>query len=386
MTRRVVVLGAGPGGLVAANTLAVLAPSDVEIVLVDRSAAHLFQPGLVSVLFSEAQPSDVERPLAELAHPRICVRAGDVTSIDPTARRVGGSFGEIGYDHVVVALGAQTAPGTEAGREDMAPWAPEGAVRGKRALASCTAGTRVVVGATSPMYRCPPAVFDLAVRIKARTGATTEIVHPWPAPLAPFGEHISRQFTAMLADAAVGYHGEFHPSSTGDGCLTSTDGRRVACDLAFIVPAHRPPAAIAGSVLAREDGWPLVSYPTLTHPSFPDVSIVGDAAAVSLGVGMAGTLAVSEGRYVAHRIAASLQDVPPPPAPAMAALCFVDTGTTGSALVCDFSGPASGSGPATCVLLPFLPYYRKAKQLFAAEWFTSTVGPSLTVGGGHGQG
>lgn len=373
MTRRVVILGGGPGGLVAANTLAKLSVPGVEIVLVDRSAVQLFQPGLVSVLFSEAEPSDFERPLAELAHPTVDAIVGEVTSIDPTARQVGGSFGQMGYDQLVVALGAATQTSTEAAEPGLAPWTVAGALRGRQALAACSTETKIVVGATTPVYRCPPAVFDLAVRVKAYRGAPVEVFHPWPTPLAPFGERISSQFTSMLQTAGIRYHGDFHPSAIGEGSVTSSEGERLSYDLAFVVPAHRPPLAVASSALAGDGGWPEVSYPTLTHPAFPEISIVGDAAAPSLGIGMAGTLAASEGRYVAQRIGALLRGTPEPGTPDMAALCFVDTGSTGSALVCDFTGPASATGPASCVLLPFLPYYRKAKRLFAEEWFSTTM-------------
>ena len=374
MTRRVVVLGGGPGGLVAANTLAKLSVPDVEITLVDRSAVQLFQPGLVNVFFSEAELSDFQRPLVELVHPAVDVVIGEVASIDPAGRTVGGSFGEMGYDQLVVALGAATPTPVQAGEPELAPWTVDGALRGRKALAACHADTKVVIGATTPMYRCPPAVFDLAVRVKAYGGATVEVFHPWPAPLAPFGERISGRFSVMLQSAGISYHGDFHLSSLGDGRVTGSDGERLDYDLAVVVPAHRPPSAVASSPIAGDDGWAEMSYPTLTHPAFPDISIVGDAAAGSLGVGMAGTLAVSEGRYVAHRIGAHFQGSPGPDAPHMAALCFVDTGSTGSALVCDFTGPASATGPASCVLLPFLlPYYRKAKRLFADEWFSDTV-------------
>lgn len=116
-----------------------------------------------------------------------------------------------------------------------------------------------------------------------------------------------------------------------------------------------------------------MSYPLLTHTSFPEVSIIGDLASAALGVGMAGSLAASEATYVADRLIAGVLGDPVPPPPVMAALCFVDTGRTGAAVACDFTGPASGTGPVKCVLLPPLAYHRRAKQLFASEWFATTV-------------
>jgi sulfide:quinone oxidoreductase len=88
---------------------------------------------------------------------------------------------------------------------------------------------------------------------------------------------------------------------------------------------------------------------------------------------MAGTLAVHEAAFVADRIAAAAGGPPAREHPVMSAICFLDTGEKASFLQCDFTAPASGTGPATCTLMPWLPYFRAAKKLFAEEWFASTV-------------
>jgi LmbE family N-acetylglucosaminyl deacetylase len=62
-----------------------------------------------------------------------------------------------------------------------------GAPAGREALRHITTRSRVVVAAATPGYRCPPAVFDLAIRLRWHTGAQVTVAHPWPAPLAPFG-------------------------------------------------------------------------------------------------------------------------------------------------------------------------------------------------------
>ena len=103
------------------------------------------------------------------------------------------------------------------------------------------------------------------------------------------------------------------------------------------------------------------------------MSVIGDLASASLKVGMAGTLAVHEAAFVADRIAAAAGGPPARELPVMSAICFLDTGETASFLHCDFTGPASGTGPAACTLMPWLPYFRSAKRVFAEEWFTSTV-------------
>jgi sulfide:quinone oxidoreductase len=102
----------------------------------------------------------------------------------------------------------------------------------------------------------------------------------------------------------------------------------------------------------------------LTYRCPPAVFDLGDVAAPALRAGMAGTLAVFQASHAADRIAAGTGR--PAGRPRMAAICFANSGATGSFLYCDFTGPATGTGPAGCVLMPPLPYFRRAKQVIRA--------------------
>ncbi len=381
MTQQVVVCGAGAAGVAAANRLArhAEAGADLAITVVERSPDHLFLPALVPVLFGDAEPDAVARPVSAVVRPGVQVVTGAVTTLDPDRRSVSGTFGTIGYDACVLALGAEVGwPEGEPACGELAPWTVAGALAGRAALARRAGpATRIAVVPSSASYRCPPAVFDLAVRIRRTTGAAVVVAHPWPRPLHPFGDAPARAFERMLANAGVPFHGGFQLAAIEPGRLRSRSGETVAYDLALVVPPHRPPQAVATSPLAGPDGWPPVAYPQLTHPRYPAVSIVGDLAAPALGVGMAGTLAVFAAGYVADRIAAAAGGPPAAAGPRMAALCFVDDGVTGSLLHCDFTGPAAGTGPPSCTLLPPLPYFRRARRLFAEAWFTEMLDGSV---------
>ena len=375
MKRRVVILGAGAGGLPAANRLVRSAGGDApEVVLVDRAAEHVFAPGYVAVMFGDAEPDAFRRPLAELADPRVRLVRGEVTGIDPDAATVTGSFGDLAYDELVIALGADVGwPDGPPAAGELAPWTLAGALAGRETMRRLSPRDRVVLGPMGGIYRCPPAVFDLAVRIRRQTGAEVEVVHPWPRPLAPFGEAPASAFTSLLATAGVRYTGGFTVAEVRADAVVSSEGAEAGFGAAFIVPPHRPPAVVAGSPLAGPAGWPEVSYPSLTHPAYPNVSVIGDLAGPALRSGLAGTLAVFQAAHVADRILAGFGGRPAPGQPQMSAICFADPGHTGSFLHCDFAGPAAGTGPAACTLMPWLPYFRRAKRLFAEEWFASML-------------
>lgn len=381
MTRRVVVLGAGAAGLSAANRLArnTEAGADLEVVLVDRSTEHVFLPGYVPVFFREAEATSFRRPVGDLVRPGVRVVIGDVTSLDPADHRVCGSFGELAYDDLVVALGVEVGwPDGPPPAGDLAPWTLDGARAGAEALQRLRQGDRVVVGVTGVGYRCPPAVFDLAVRIRTVTGAAVDLVHPWPRPLAPFGPAPEAAMSALLHRAGVQFHGGFQVREVRSDAVVSATQTQVDYDVAFLVPPHRPPAVIVESPLTGPEGWPAVTFPALAAPGMADVWVIGDLASSALRVGMAGTLAVHQAAFVADAIAARAGGPAARSTPVMSALCFLDAGDTGSVLHCDFTGPASGTGPANCTLLPWLPYFRSAKRLFAQEWFDSTVRGEVT--------
>jgi sulfide:quinone oxidoreductase len=176
-----------------------------------------------------------------------------------------------------------------------------------------------------------------------------------------------------MEEAGVGFQGGFAFTQVHPDRLVDAAGASVAFDVALLVPPHRPPAVVTASLLAGPDGWMRVEFPGLRHPEHRDVFGVGDVVAPTLGVGMAGTLGVFEGGFAAETIAAELAGTPARTAPRMSALCFLDTGTTGSLLHCDFTAPAAGKGSPACTLMPELPFFRSAKRVFADEWFTSMV-------------
>lgn len=107
---KVVIIGGGFAGIAAARALK---GNEVEVVLIDRTNHHLFQPLLYQVATATLAPSDIAVPIRWILrhHENVRVAMGDVTHIDTASRRVildnGG--GEESYDFLVVAAGARHA-------------------------------------------------------------------------------------------------------------------------------------------------------------------------------------------------------------------------------------------------------------------------------------
>lgn len=121
---RVVIIGCGFGGLEAAKALS---GADVEIVVIDRTNHHLFQPLLYQVATAGLPAPAIAGPIRhilrkQIARGNLTVLMGEVTSIDTASDCVVLDGGEhIHYDHLILAAGATHS---YFGRDDWAKYAP----------------------------------------------------------------------------------------------------------------------------------------------------------------------------------------------------------------------------------------------------------------------
>src|SRR5262249_48426485 len=106
--QRIVILGAGFGGLAAAKALAHV---DAEVTLIDRHNYHLFQPLLYQVATAGLSPADIAMPVRAIlrGQKNTTVLLGRVTGIDKAARQVELGDRRIPYDILIVATGARHA-------------------------------------------------------------------------------------------------------------------------------------------------------------------------------------------------------------------------------------------------------------------------------------
>src|ERR1700693_1863397 len=117
---RVVIVGAGFGGLVAARTLA---RYPVRITLIDRHNFHTFQPLLYQVATAGLSPGEIAAPIRWIMRSRwnVEVLMSEVQDFDLSRRVVKLPDGELSYDYLVVASGASHA---YFGHDEWEPFAP----------------------------------------------------------------------------------------------------------------------------------------------------------------------------------------------------------------------------------------------------------------------
>ncbi len=319
-SKTIVVLGGGVGGLTAANELHKRLGRQHRVVLVDKSAQHLYTPSLLWVVTGQRQPGQITKELRRMLDPGVEVLHAEVKEIDAEKQSVKTSVGERGYDYLVVALGADIAPEAMPGYQDAAHnfYDLEGATSLKQALDRFDGG-RVVVAVSSLPYKCPAAPYEAALLIDdalrrrgVRDRADVQMFAPEPQPMPVAGPVVGNAVKGMLERQGIGYHPSLQLSRV-DGErreLVFADGSTAGFDLLAGVPPHRPPRAVKESALANEAGWVPVDRRTL-RTRFENIYAIGDVAAVGLPNGKllpkAGVFAHAQALAVAGTIAAQIQ-------------------------------------------------------------------------------
>ena len=107
---RVVILGAGFGGLELASTLSEVVGDGVDVTLIDKEDAFVFGYSKLDVMFGRTTLDAVHLPYRDIVKPGVRFVPATITAIDPAARRVETDTGPFDGDVLVVALGADLDP------------------------------------------------------------------------------------------------------------------------------------------------------------------------------------------------------------------------------------------------------------------------------------
>jgi sulfide:quinone oxidoreductase len=146
MTMRVLILGAGFGGLELGTSLSEALGETVAITLIDKSDAFVFGYSKLDVMFGRATMDAVRLPYLNFVKPGVRVLRETVTAIDPAARRVTTHAGTHDADILIIALGADydvsTTPGITLGENEF--YSVAGALHLRDVLPTFTRGHAVI--------------------------------------------------------------------------------------------------------------------------------------------------------------------------------------------------------------------------------------------------
>ncbi len=330
---RVLVLGAGFGGLELTTILSDAFGDAIEIVLIDKGDAFVFGFSKLDVMFGRQLPAGVRHWYRDIVKPGVRFLHATVQSIDPEARRVITDAGVYEADVLVVALGADydlaATPGlADAGHEF---YTVAGAFALRDVLPAFQRG-RIIVGVCGRTFKCPPAPSETALMMHdyltargRRQASEISVVMPFGAPIPPSPD-TSRAILAAFAERGITFVKDHLVKALDPARRTAilSDGTEMPYDLFLGVPVHRVPAVVVESGLAADAyNWVPVNKQTL-ETRVPGVYAVGDVNGV--GTPKAGVFAEGAARIVAASIIAKLRGGPPPDAYAGAGSCYVEFG------------------------------------------------------------
>lgn len=330
--KTIAVLGGGVGGLMAANTLRHLLPRQHRVVLIEKDHRHAFAPSFLWLMVGARREDQIVRDLRTLIVPGVELVGAEVSNIDLANRRVETTGQPIGYDYLILALGAEYAPDAVPGLDPTAHtfYTVSGAARLQQALQAFPEGEgRVAVAVCGMPYKCPAAPYEGAMLIADyfhRRGRGRRVeVHlytPEPQPMPVAGPTLGGAVQEMLSARGVVFH-PLHKVTAVDGPAKRLqfEGREPAgCDLLVTVPPHRSPRVVREAGLTNDAGWVPVDRATL-RTGHEHVYAVGDVTAipipgrwkadVPLLLPKAGVFAHAQGEVVARRIAAELTGARP---------------------------------------------------------------------------
>ena len=331
MNPRIVVLGAGFGGLELSTVMSEALGDHLDLTLIDKNDSFFFGFSKFDVMFGHKTPDAIRLSYSNIVKPGVRFRQETITSIDPETRRVTTNNGTYEADVLVVALGADydlaATPGLSEGGNEFYSFA--GAERLREVLPTFSKG-RAIVGVTSAPFKCPPAPSEAALLLHdylttrgVRDACEISLVIPFGAPIPP-SPATSKALVAAFAERGITFlpNRRVRALDPARRVAILDDEREMPYDLFLGIPKHRVPDVVAASGMA-ENGWIPVN-PKNLKTRFPGVYAVGDVT--SVGTAKAGTFSEGAARVVAASLLTEVQGGEQPPAYAGAGTCYVEFG------------------------------------------------------------
>jgi sulfide:quinone oxidoreductase len=375
MKLRVVVLGAGFGGLELTTILSEKIGDRLDLTLIDKNDTFYFGFSKFDVMFGHKTSDAVKLSYSNIVKPGVKFKQEIITAIDPVAKRVTTQQGVYEADVLVVALGADydfnATPGlTEAGNEF---YSFQGAERLRNVLPTFSKGN-VIVGVCGTPFKCPPApsecallMHDYLIKRGVRDACEISIVMPFGSPVPP-SPATSKALLAAFAERNIRFIPQRVVKAIEPLCHVAIldDGIKMSFDLFLGIPKHVAPEVVLQSGMT-EKGWIPVDKQNL-KTKFSNVYAIGDVNGV--GTPKAGVFAEGAAKVAAESIIAELDKDKQPSPYKGNGICYVEfgDGRVGKVDVDFFSGPSPFGSytEASAALVAEKQYFGSSRK---ARWF-----------------
>lgn len=264
---KVLVLGGGFGGVVAAERLAEQLGDEHQITLVSRSRHFVFYPSLVKLAFGKCETKDVSFDLRNaMLDRRVNFIEAEVARIDPAARKVAIAHGEVEgnlpYDYLVFALGRRLATERITGFYEHAHHLLnlDKALKFGKALANFheghavigqCAGTRLPV----PVYETALALSRLLEERGERDRVQITVVSPYELGAEFEDAEAAAALEKTFAARQIQFVSNFGIEVVTQNTVETSSGRAIDHDLLMLLPPFRGSSAASYAGITSGDGY-----------------------------------------------------------------------------------------------------------------------------------
>jgi len=328
---RVLVLGAGFGGLELTSILSERMGDRLDLTLIDRNGSFFFGYSKLDVMFGRKTAQSVRHPYSLVAKKGVRFCQEQILSLDPETRKVRTDRGNYQADVLVVALGADydigATPGLpEAGHEF---YSFEGAEKVRDALPGFRKG-HALIAVTGFPFKCPPAPSETALlldeyltRQGVRQNCEISLVLPFELPIPP-SLGTSKELLHAFQEKGIRYIPEIMVGSLDPGRKIAEldDGREIPFDLFLGIPEHRVPKVVEESGLVFDEWVPVDRNNLQTR--YPGVYAIGDVT--SAGTPKSGVFARTAAEAAAGSILELFDRAGPSEPQSGKGFCYVEFG------------------------------------------------------------
>jgi sulfide:quinone oxidoreductase len=322
--KHILILGAGFGGLTAANLLqknlsSLSAPAEYQISITDRK--DYLMMGLVNlwILSGIRTLEDSKIALDRLENKGISFLNGEVTAIDTVSKTVTirrSSTLRLEYDYLIIALGTEYAVEEVNGFLENGSfnlYDAEQVPNLREKILSLKKG-RIAICIASVPYKCPPAPYEASLLINnilvkngTRDSIDIDIYTPTSIALPVAGAKVSQDVINLLNDNHINFH-PLHKIKTvlDKEMIEFENGNKVKYDLLIVIPPHKVPEVIRNSGLIKQGrNWINVDKFSL-KTDYPSVFAIGDVTEIkvneNVAIPKAGVFAEAQAKVVTQQI------------------------------------------------------------------------------------
>ncbi|WP_291767654.1 NAD(P)/FAD-dependent oxidoreductase [Caldivirga sp. UBA161] len=388
MGKKILVLGGGVGGVVAAKKLAERLRNrvDAEVTLISDTDYYLLPPLLVNIALGDMDPAQAQLPLTMLSKRGVKSIKATVTKIDPDNRVVETDKGKFNYDYLLASLGTEFDFKSYNLGVGYHNFTLDGALKLREALMNFKGGS-VVVFTPEPLYRCGVYPFEIVAQLDTifrkrgiRDKVDLTLIHPFERPIQPLGLEAVKITEDVYAQKGIKYIGNAKPIEVDDkGKVVVTTSDKVKYDLLIVIPPARLPKPFDGTPLVTETPsgkWTAINVYTGRSIKYDDVYLPGEHSMPAIGLPTAGVPVHFTALASASVIAGELLGEPFDPAQITAMACAMDYGDLGMVFNCDIKLDLKKNNAlwvGNCYSILTSPLGKLIKDLFYKTWLQTTM-------------